>query len=574
MKRGIYGVLCFVIIMALVRGVDAEVVWDGSESDVWSEGANWTGDIAPGEADDVLIPTGLVRYPKGFASMTLNNLIVEGTAVVEPAVDAVISGETLSGSGTIKVTRIAVSPDLVSQYVFTSRDLSSMTVDYAGEGDQSINRFSYGSLKTSGSGTKTLINSPESETVLSDSCSIGEGTVLSPSSLLLKISGVTFAFAIDGTLDFTASATGRINCEEGTVIVSLGSGGMIRVTDPNGLGPGDYAALDTSGTGSWNLAGLANAGTVVYSRSDVQPVSVLEYNNLTLSGTGNKTISSGTSVNGNLEVTAGADLVLDGEMTLSVTGDAFFDADAQWEVSVMGTSSDALDVEGSLELGDATLSIGSLSAPVTLASANSVSGAFSGLDEAATIQTEYHIHYVNDPPDSEVVVNQDPTPTSSGVDLRAYAAAEGVFVEFIAYDVESDGEIMLALLGAGGEVVWKGSVEVAAGPEVAARFNVPGLIPGNRYDFKVRDEVGKWWSANGVMVGGFDAELTGMSFAGATITFDSVPGQVYEIQWAATLGAEWKTVDTVHATGIKTSVFVEYPLAGSASTGFFKARLK
>ncbi len=164
------------------------------------------------------------------------------------------------------------------------------------------------------------------------------------------------------------------------------------------------------------------------------------------------------------------------------------------------------------------------------------------------------------------------TATSSGIDLRAFQTSEGVVVEFVAYDVEADGTIQLALMNAAGEVVWTGSVEVTAGPTAFARFLVPGLELGGSYDFRVRDEVGKWWDADGVTVQPFAAAMTSASLAGITLAFDSMADRDYEIQWVAELGDAWQAVTNVTAAGSHTSLVVDVPDGGAA--GFFRVELK
>jgi hypothetical protein len=165
------------------------------------------------------------------------------------------------------------------------------------------------------------------------------------------------------------------------------------------------------------------------------------------------------------------------------------------------------------------------------------------------------------------------TATSSGIDLRAVQAADGVYVEFVAYDVEADGSIQLELLDASGAVIWSGTVDVTAGPTAFARFLVPGLQLGGSYDFRVRDEVGKWWDADGVTVESFAAAMTSASLAGITLTFDSVADRDYEIQWVAELGDTWQTVTNTTAAGSQTSLVVEIPEDGDAA-GFFRVELK
>lgn len=170
-------------------------------------------------------------------------------------------------------------------------------------------------------------------------------------------------------------------------------------------------------------------------------------------------------------------------------------------------------------------------------------------------------------------INTDTGTTSSGVDVRAYQTAEGMMVEFVAYDVEADGTIRLALMGANGEVVWEGSVDVTEGPRSFARFTVPGLELGESYNFQVRDEVGKWWEANGVTVESFATKMTSASLAGITLSFDTLADHDYEIQWVPALGSEWQAITNVTAAGAQTSVVVPHP-DPEGQSGFFRIQMK
>ena len=164
-------------------------------------------------------------------------------------------------------------------------------------------------------------------------------------------------------------------------------------------------------------------------------------------------------------------------------------------------------------------------------------------------------------------------PTSSGIDLRAYQAAAGTYVEFVAYNVEEDGSISLALLDADGSIVWQDMVDVTAGPRFVARFLVPGLVAGESYDFAVTDEVGQGWAAPGVVVGTFETEMVSLSLTSLTLSFNSLQDREYGIQWVAELGGTWQTVDAVTAAGNHTSIVVDYPNPEDPS-GFFRVQLK
>ena len=163
--------------------------------------------------------------------------------------------------------------------------------------------------------------------------------------------------------------------------------------------------------------------------------------------------------------------------------------------------------------------------------------------------------------------------TSSGIDLRAYQAAEGIYVEFVAYDVEEDGTIRLALLGEDGAAIWTGEVDVVAGPQFVARLLVPGLEAGKSYDFAVTDEVGQGWAAPGIVVGTFETEMASLSRTSLALSFDSLPQREYEIQWTPAIGSPWQAVKTLVAEGNHTRVVVDYPNPEDP-TGFFRVQQK
>ena len=146
-------------------------------------------------------------------------------------------------------------------------------------------------------------------------------------------------------------------------------------------------------------------------------------------------------------------------------------------------------------------------------------------------------------------------------------------VEFLASDVQADGTIQLALLGADGQFMWEQSVSVTAGPRVYARFTVPDLQLGGVYHFRVSDEPGQWRDASGVTVGAFVADLVAATTGDITLSFSSLPDHDYEIQWVELLGDTWQPVDTVTASGNETTVVVPHP-DPEDSSGFFRVELK
>ncbi|HEY4423043.1 MAG TPA: tandem-95 repeat protein [Pyrinomonadaceae bacterium] len=113
--------------------------------------------------------------------LTLNNsLAVNGTlnvnganAILSPVAAAVISGTgTLTGTGTARASRIAATPDFLSQYTITNKTLTNLQIDYNGAGTQTVNNTpAYSRLQISGSGTKTL----QGNTVITSNLNIVAG---------------------------------------------------------------------------------------------------------------------------------------------------------------------------------------------------------------------------------------------------------------------------------------------------------------------------------------------------------------------------------------------------------------
>ena len=71
------------------------LTWTGAVSIVWGNGANWNCGFAPGITSDVLIPSGLARYPTVFNATEIKSIVLQnGAAVtVRPNVQLRLNGD-------------------------------------------------------------------------------------------------------------------------------------------------------------------------------------------------------------------------------------------------------------------------------------------------------------------------------------------------------------------------------------------------------------------------------------------------------------------------------------------------
>lgn len=279
----------------------------------------------------------------GALTVSANSTLALAAGVV---INSSSAQGTLAGSGTIRVTKINPSGDLLSQYKFSTYNLSGLVSEYAGLGAQTINPFTYGGLTTSGSGTKSL----QGNITVNNSVTIGSGTTLSTSASNYNISvgsswtnnGGTFnAGTGTATVDFNGTGAQTIGGTSSTAFNNLtlsntGTKTLVNSVTLTGdlsisgsvFDLGTYTANRTSAGGTLTVAngstlkiGGTNSLPTNYSTHTFGPTSTIEYNgttqiigtlgtnenygNLLISTSGAKTLGGIINVAGNLTVSAG-----------------------------------------------------------------------------------------------------------------------------------------------------------------------------------------------------------------------------------------------------------------------------
>jgi hypothetical protein len=185
------------------------------------------------------------------ATGTLN--VNGANAIFSPVPAAVISGTgTLTGTGTARASRIAATPDFLSQYTITNKTLTNLQVDYNGVGNQTVNNTpAYSRLRISGTGTKTL----QGATTATGTVNIAAGALdASASNFGLNVGGDwtngvgTAGFVPrSGTLTFNGGGTQTLSGTTTFYDLTLGNSGTTNFSN-------------TSTTVAHNLT--ANSGTM------------------------------------------------------------------------------------------------------------------------------------------------------------------------------------------------------------------------------------------------------------------------------------------------------------------------
>lgn len=259
------------------------------------------------------------------------NIAVNGTFTVtsptifSPGATDVISGSgTLTGTGTILVTRITGTPDLNNQYTISNKTISTLGVDYSGAGAQTINALNYGNLTISTNGTRTV--------TLESTGTIGVTGSFTPTATTTTYvsTGSTVNFNGSGAQTIPSFTFNNITTSNGGTKTTGGNivaNGTFTVTAPTQFNPGATHVISGSGTltGTGEIkvtkitvtADLATQYTITnktltnlaidYSGAGAQTINNTfgNYSTLKISGSGIKSLQGAITVTGDIIINAG-----------------------------------------------------------------------------------------------------------------------------------------------------------------------------------------------------------------------------------------------------------------------------
>lgn len=251
----------------------------------------------------------------GAGNITINgNLnISNATLAYNPsAARTVTVSGNLSGTGTLDMSPgtnlahiLSLSGETNSIGTLTT-DPAASTINYNRSGDQEVfSSANYCNVTISGSGTKTL----QGDATIKSNLTISVGTFdLGSSATTVAVNGTTtIAGALNlGTSSKTTILTGNTSVG-GTLSFGAATNSLSVLGDLSGAGTID---MSSSSNNVFNLSGnntttgtfTAGTGTFNYNGT-TQTVRFATYYNLSISGSGVKTIGAGnTTINGNLNV--------------------------------------------------------------------------------------------------------------------------------------------------------------------------------------------------------------------------------------------------------------------------------
>jgi hypothetical protein len=321
---------------------DAIFTWDGGDlaNDNWNDPDNWSPNSVPTSTDDVVIPYGF-------------NVVVTANASCN-------SIRFFNNSSTSTLTVNSLITLTVANGISVENDNdSNRSVNITGAGTITVgtNVIVGGTLTSLDSDATTTLTSTISTFTISGNLTIdGEHDSGDENdAIFLQGSGTV---NVGGTLTLTSEDNG--NFGSGDVTLNLNTGAETGTLNLTGATP-----FSIGGTGNETTDLNGNGATVIYSGAN-QLVIATPYNNLTISGSGTKTLAGNTTVNNTLSVKAGVIFALStfnlGSPTStvlecgattgsSITGTGILTLGGNVAVNTLGTGTSGATIASPIALG-------------------------------------------------------------------------------------------------------------------------------------------------------------------------------------------------------------------------------
>lgn len=339
--------LTLLVIVAITYSSQAtNYTWTGTTSTAWSTATNWNPTTGvPGSADNVTIPTvSSGNYPVVSSSLTITNLTMTGGALT------INSSAVLTTTGTVTISGGTVTISSGSSYTASGAiTISSGTLTC--NGTVALNgttKITGSSTAVNGSGTLAIGTSTTSVSTIIGAAATNPGPSISVPSTIYALLGGTGSFFYNTTFSaslsvtYTGSAASSQNggntfsgttsiWNQGTVPVYYGytagetfTGDVTFSTTGGGSGylylsynnysnsygniilgtvssPGiTFGAAGTPGTSTMASGKTISVGTSLTGQLTLNKFTQSGSTAQSLSGTGNVTLGSGTTFNGNL----------------------------------------------------------------------------------------------------------------------------------------------------------------------------------------------------------------------------------------------------------------------------------
>jgi hypothetical protein len=236
----------------------------------------------------------------GNSSFSTDDIFtINANAIFLPGASAVVSGAgTLTGSGTVKVTRSAATADFLSQYTITNKTLTSLIVDYDATAAQTVNALNYFTLIVNGNRGGSTVT-------------FETGTVGISNAFVVNATNVAYGMT-GNTIDYNGSGSQTIIAFNYNNLTSSSTGARTLASS----GTIGVAGVFTPGANSYTITG----STVDYNGTAAQNITAFTYHNLMTTNSGTKSLDVSVTVNAVMTVNGSSTLSVGGTGNLQVLG--------------------------------------------------------------------------------------------------------------------------------------------------------------------------------------------------------------------------------------------------------------